>query len=220
LGSGAKDQTLDIAIFVFDDMTALDAIGPMDVMALLPGAKLKIVGHEKGPVRAGKGARSLGIVADYALSEITSADVLIVPGGMGTRALVKDEALAEWLRAIHATTQWTTSVCTGALLLAAAGLLNGVPATTHWAAMDLLEKLGAKPTDRRVVEEGKIITAAGVSSGIDMGLRLAAKLAGEDVAQAIQLMIEYDPEPPFDTGSVGRAPAAIKTLAGELFASR
>jgi len=207
---------MDIAILVFDDMTALDAIGPMDVMALLPGAELKIVGHKKGPVRAGKGARSLGIVADYALDEVTSADVLIVPGGMGTRALVKDEQLCAWLRAIHETTTWTTSVCTGALLLAAAGILNGVPATTHWAAMDLLEKLGAVPTERRVVEEGKIITAAGVSSGIDMGLTLAAKIAGEDVARAIQLMIEYDPEPPFDSGSANRAPPEIKALAGQL----
>jgi transcriptional regulator GlxA family with amidase domain len=207
---------MDIAILVFDDMTALDAIGPMDVMALLPGAELKIVGHEKGPIRAGRGARSLGIVADYGLDDITSADVLIVPGGLGTRALVNDETLAEWLRRIHATTQWTTSVCTGALLLAAAGILNGVPATTHWAAMDLLQKLGAVPTDRRVVEEGKIITAAGVSSGIDMGLTLAAKIAGEDTARAIQLMIEYDPEPPFDSGSANRAPPEIKALAAKL----
>jgi transcriptional regulator GlxA family with amidase domain len=211
---------VNIVIFVFDDMTALDAVGPMDVMALLPGAELKIVGRKKGPVRAGKGTRSLGIMADFALDEVKSADVLIVPGGMGTRTLVNDAAVTAWLRDIHATTQWTTSVCTGALLLAAAGILNGVPATTHWAAMDLLKKLGAMPTDRRVVEEGKIITAAGVSSGIDMGLRLAAKLAGEDVAQAIQLMIEYDPEPPYDTGSAGRAPPAIKALAGELFGAR
>jgi len=204
---------MDIAIFVFDDMTALDAVGPMEVMALLPGAELKIVGHEKGPVRAGKGARSLGIMADHALDDITSAEVLIVPGGFGTRALVKDEALAAWLRAIHETTRWTTSVCTGSLLLAAAGLLNGVPATTHWAAMDLLKKLGARPTDRRVVEAGRIVTAAGVSSGIDMGLTLAAKIAGDDVARAIQLMIEYDPEPPFDAGAAGKATPEARKLA-------
>jgi transcriptional regulator GlxA family with amidase domain len=211
---------LDFAIFVFDDMTALDAIGPMDVVALLPDAALKIVGQKKGPVRAGKGARSLGIVADYALEEVTSAEVLIVPGGFGTRALVKDAAVSAWIRDLHATTRWTTSVCTGSLLLAAAGLLDGVPATTHWAAMDLLKKLGAVPTSERVVEQGKIITAAGVSSGIDMGLALAAKIAGDDVAQAIQLMIEYDPAPPFDAGAADKAPPEIRALAGELFGVR
>ncbi|MDH3232892.1 MAG: DJ-1/PfpI family protein [Alphaproteobacteria bacterium] len=210
---------MDIAIFVFDDMTALDAIGPMEVVALLPGAELKIVGKQKGQVRAGKGARSLGIVADYALGDVTAADVLIVPGGTGTRALVNDDALTSWIKNIHATTRWTTSVCTGALLLAAAGVLNGVPATTHWAAMDLLKKLGAVPTDRRVVEEGKIITAAGVSSGIDMGLTLAAKIAGEDVAKAIQLMIEYDPEPPFDAGAASKASPELRKLAIELISS-
>ncbi|HUT48036.1 MAG TPA: DJ-1/PfpI family protein [Alphaproteobacteria bacterium] len=210
---------MDIAIFVFDDMTALDAIGPMEVVALLPGAALKIVGLQKGPVRAGKGARSVGLVADYALGEVAAADVLIVPGGTGTRALVNDAALTSWIRDIHATTRWTTSVCTGSLLLAAAGLLDGVPATTHWAAMDMLEKLGAVPTDRRVVENGKIITAAGVSSGIDMGLTLAAKIAGDDVAQAIQLMIEYDPEPPFDAGAVSKVSPAIRKLALEFISA-
>ena len=211
---------MDFSIFVFEDMTALDAIGPMEVVALLPGAELKIVGQVRGPVRAGKGPRSLGLVADYALEEITRTDVLIVPGGFGTRALVKDKDVTGWIRDIHPTTTWTTSVCTGALLLAAAGVLDGVPATTHWAAMDLLEKLGANPTDRRVVEQGKIITAAGVSSGIDMGLRLAAKIAGDDVAQAIQLMIEYDPEPPFDAGSTSKAPPEVRALASELFGVR
>lgn len=210
---------MDIAIFVFDDMTALDAVGPMEVVALLPGAELKIVGKQKGPVRAGKGARSLGLIADYALGEIAAADVLIVPGGTGTRGLVNDQVLTKWIRDIHATTRWTTSVCTGSLLLAAAGILNGAPATTHWAAMELLEKLGAIPTDRRVVEEGKIITAAGVSSGIDMGLTLAAKIAGEDVAKAIQLMIEYDPEPPFDAGSVSKVSPETRKLALELIST-
>jgi len=211
---------MDFAIFVFDDMTALDAIGPMEVVALLPDAELKIVGQARGPVRAGKGACSLGIVADYAMDEISSADVLIVPGGMGTRALIKDAAVTGWIRELHPTTTWTTSVCTGALLLAAAGVLKDVPSTTHWAAMDILKKLGAVPTDERVVEQGKIITAAGVSSGIDMGLRLAAKIAGDEVAQAIQLMIEYDPEPPFDAGSAAKAPPGVRALAGELFGVR
>lgn len=211
---------MDFAFYVFDDMTALDAIGPMDVVGLLPDAELKIVGAERGPVRAGKGARSLGIVADYGFDEVTSADVLIVPGGFGTRALVKHEPTLEWIRTVHATTTWTTSVCTGALLLAAAGVLDGVRATTHWRAMELLGKLGAEPTHERVVEVGKIITAAGVSSGIDMALRLAAKITDDDTARAIQLMIEYDPEPPFDAGAVHKTTPAIQARAGELVDAR
>ena len=211
---------MNIVLFVFDDMTALDLVGPMDVMALIPGAELKIVGQKKGPVRAGKGKRSFGVVADYALAEVDHADVLIVPGGMGTRTLIHDEAVTGWIAKIHETTTWTTSVCTGALLLAAAGVLKDVPATTHWAAMELLEKLGAIPTSKRVVEEGKIITAAGVSSGIDMALALAARIKGEDVARAIQLMIEYDPEPPFNSGNAGTVSPEIRKLAGELLSAR
>ncbi len=210
---------MDIVLFVFDDMTALDLVGPMDVMALVPGNELKIVGRKKGPVRAGKGKRSFGIVADYALAEIDSADVLIVPGGMGTRALIREESVTGWIAKIHQTTSWTTSVCTGSLMLAAAGVLKGVPATTHWAAMEMLGKLGAVPTSRRVVEEGKIITAAGVSSGIDMALALAARIKGEDIARAIQLIIEYDPEPPFDSGNAGTVSSEIRTLAGELMSA-
>ncbi|MCZ6859553.1 MAG: DJ-1/PfpI family protein [Alphaproteobacteria bacterium] len=211
---------MDIVLFVFDDMTALDLVGPMDIMALMPGAELKIVGQNKGPVRAGKGKRSIGVVADYALAEVDSGDVLIVPGGMGTRALIHDEAVTGWIAKIHKTTTWTTSVCTGALLLAAAGVLKDVPATTHWAAMELLEKLGAVPTSKRVVEDGKIITAAGVSSGIDMALTLAARIKGEDVARAIQLMIEYDPEPPFNSGNAGTVSPEIRKLAVELVSAR
>lgn len=210
---------MDIVLFVFDDMTALDLVGPMDVMALVPGNELKIVGRKKGPVRAGKGKRSFGVIADYALAEIDSADVLIVPGGMGTRALIREESVTGWIAKIHQTTSWTTSVCTGSLLLAAAGVLKGVPATTHWAAMEMLGKLGAVPTSRRVVEEGKIITAAGVSSGIDMALALAARIKGEDIARAIQLIIEYDPEPPFDSGNAGTVSSEIRTLAGELMSA-
>lgn len=211
---------MDFAIFVFDDMTALDAIGPMDVVALLPNAALKIVGKKPGAIRAGKGARSLGLVADYGFADVPAADVLIVPGGMGTRALMHDEAVLDWIRAVDRTTKWTTSVCTGALLLGAAGLLKGLKATTHWRAMDILAKLGAMPTSDRVVEQGKIITAAGVSSGIDMALTLAARIAGEETAKAIQLMIEYDPEPPFDAGSPVKAGSAVMAHAGELFSAR
>jgi transcriptional regulator GlxA family with amidase domain len=133
----------------------------------------------------------------------------MVPGGFGTRALMTPNPLLDWIRAAHQTSQWTTSVCTGSLLLGAAGLLRGLEATTHWTVLDQLAALGARPTSRRVVEQGKIVTAAGVSAGIDMALTLAARIAGDEVAQAIQLGIEYDPQPPFDAGSPDKAPRAI-----------
>ena len=201
---------MDIAIYIFPRLTALDAIGPYEVLQRLPGAQVKFVGAERGPVRTEQGM--LGVVVDYARDEVTSADILVVPGGIGTRALVTDEPTLEWIRAIDAGSTWTTSVCTGSLLLGAAGLLTAKKATTHWAALDMLAQFGATPTSERVVEQGKIITAAGVSSGIDMALRLAAHVAGDDVAQAIQLGIEYDPQPPFDTGSVAKAPERIRNL--------
>jgi transcriptional regulator GlxA family with amidase domain len=155
----------------------------------------------------------LGVVRDFSRDEVTSADILVVPGGIGTRPLIDDEPTLEWIRAIDAGSTWTTSVCTGSLLLGAAGLLQGKPATTHWAALDMLRQFGATPTSERVVEQGKIITAAGVSSGIDMALRLAEHVAGGEAAQAIQLGIEYDPQPPFDTGTRAKAPDRIVELA-------
>ncbi len=202
---------MDIAILIFDKLTALDAIGPYEVLQRLPGAQVKFVAAERGMVRTEQGM--LGLNADYALDEVTSADVLLVPGGIGTRPLVEDQPTLEWVRAIDATSEWTTSVCTGSLLLAAAGLLNGKKATTHWRVLELLSVFGAEPVSERVVTQGKYITAAGVSSGIDMALRLAAHIAGDDIAQAIQLGIEYDPQPPFDSGSVAKAPAKILELA-------
>jgi len=201
---------MDIAIYIFDKLTALDAIGPYEVLQRLPGAKVRFVGAERGPVRTEQGM--LGVVRDFTRDEVTSADILVVPGGIGTRPLVDDEPTIEWIKAIDAGSTWTTSVCTGSLLLGAAGLLQGKKATTHWAALDMLAQFGAEPTSERVVEQGKIITAAGVSSGIDMALRLAAHIAGDEVAQAIQLGIEYDPQPPFDTGSVAKAPERIRNL--------
>jgi putative intracellular protease/amidase len=201
---------MDIAILIFERLTALDAIGPYEVLQRLPGADVKFVAAERGPLRTEQGM--LGVVADYARDEVTSAEILVVPGGIGTRPLAEDEPTLEWIRAIDAGSTWTTSVCTGSLLLGAAGLLKGKKATTHWAALDMLSHFGAIPTSERVVEQGKIITAAGVSSGIDMALRLAAHVAGDDVAQAIQLGIEYDPQPPFDSGSVAKAPARIREL--------
>lgn len=201
---------MDITILLFDRFTALDAVGPYEVLRNLPGATVTFVAAEAGPVRTD--ARSLAIVADKAIAEVTSTDVLVVPGGPGQSDHMEDGALLSWIRAIDATTQWTTSVCTGSLLLAAAGLLEGKKATSHWLALDQLPAFGAEPTLDRVVEQGKVITAAGVSSGIDMALRLAAHIAGDDVAQMIQLGIEYDPQPPYDSGSPTKAPEHLVDL--------
>jgi transcriptional regulator GlxA family with amidase domain len=151
----------------------------------------------------------LALVADRSFHELPDPEVVVVPGGFGTRDLMSDELMLGWLRQAHAGSEWTTSVCTGSLLLAAAGVLDGLEATTHWLALDALARFGARPVSRRVVEQGKVITAAGVSSGIDMALMLAARIAGDDVAQAIQLGIEYDPAPPFDSGSHVKAPPEI-----------
>src|SRR5918996_3738987 len=196
-----------IAILIFDKLTALDAVGPYEVLSRLPGAKLSFVAKEPGPKRTDTGALSL--VADVALSEIPSPDVVLVPGGEGNRPLMKDDEVLDWLRTAHETSTWTTSVCTGSLLLGAAGILDGLRATSHWAYRERLREFGAEPVGDRVVFEGKVVTAAGVSSGIDMALRLAAEIAGEQVAQAIQLGIEYDPQPPFDAGSPEKAPPEL-----------
>ncbi|MGH7896421.1 MAG: DJ-1/PfpI family protein [Candidatus Binatia bacterium] len=198
---------MKIAILLFEGFTALDAIGPYEVLRLLPGAEIQFVAATAGPKRTDQG--SLAVVADHGLSSVPSADVLVVPGGPGQEAAREDPAVLDWVRLIHATSQWTTSVCTGSLILGAAGILRGLRATSHWMYLDRLPAFGAEPTLERVVEQGKVITAAGVSSGIDMGLRLAQRIAGEDVAQTIQLVIEYDPQPPFDAGSPSKAPAHL-----------
>ena len=194
---------MKIAIPIFDRVTALDAVGPYEVLSRLPGAEVAFVSFEPGLQRTD--TRMLALNADYALDDIPEPDVVLVPGGFGTRALMHDERMLSWLRHAHETTTWTTSVCTGALLLAAAGLLDGLDATTYWSVRDMLAEFGARPVAERFVEQGKIITAAGVSAGIDMALHLAAHVAGPEVAQAIQLGIEYDPQPPFDAGSVEKA---------------
>ena len=201
---------MQIAFLLFDRLTMLDAIGPYEVLQRLPGADVRFVAERPGEQRDEKGIAAL--VADDSLDDVTAPDVLVVPGGFGTRELMKHEPVLRWVRSVHETTTWTTSVCTGSLVLAAAGLLDGLRATSHWLALDLLAKYGATPTGERVVEEGKIITAAGVSSGIDMALTLVDRIAGPEVAQAIQLSIEYDPQPPFDAGSPDKAPAAIVDL--------
>jgi putative intracellular protease/amidase len=201
---------INVAIPIFDRVTALDAVGPYEVLSRLPDITVKFIAEKQGPKRTENGM--LALTADATFDDLADPEVIVVPGGFGTRALMNDEAIRFWLRGAHATSQWTTSVCTGSLLLAAAGILDGLEATTHWLVLDALRPFGVTPVERRVVEQGKVITAAGVSSGIDMALGLAAKIAGEDLAQAIQLGIEYDPQPPFDSGSTATARPEIIEL--------
>jgi transcriptional regulator GlxA family with amidase domain len=200
---------MQIAIPLFERLTALDAIGPYEVLSRLPGAEVLFVAAEPGSKRTDTGA--LALSADWGLSEVPRPDIVVVPGGRGTRDQPHDDLLA-WIQQAHQTTRWTTSVCTGALLLGAAGILEGLRATTHWLFFDQLRELGAEPTLERVVEQGKVLTAAGVSSGIDMALRLVLLMAGDEVAQAVQLSIEYDPQPPLDAGSPAKAPQLIVEL--------
>jgi len=199
-----------VAIVIYDGFTALDAIGPYEVLRSVPGWEVEFVAQQRGEVRTDSGV--VGLTADRALEEVGEPEILLVPGGMGTREKMKDEELLAALRRIDATTRWTTSVCTGSLLLAAAGLLEGKRATGHWAWLEPLREMGADPVGGRYVEDGKTITAAGVSAGIDMALYLVGREAGPEVAQAIQLGIEYDPDPPFDAGSPEKAPAPIVEL--------
>jgi len=196
---------LSIAIPLFPRFTALDAIGPYEVLQQIPTFDITFVGHEKGEVRADNGM--LGLVIDGTFEDLPDPEVIVFPGGVGTRPLQSEERVLDWLRAAHATSTFTTSVCTGALVLGAAGLLDGLTATTHWAGYTELAAWGATPTPERVVEhlDHRIITAAGVSAGIDMALRLTELLAGRTAAQAAQLMIEYDPQPPFDCGARPKA---------------
>jgi transcriptional regulator GlxA family with amidase domain len=201
---------MDIAIPLYDRFTALDAIGPYEVLSRIPGARVTFLAEQAGPVRTDN--NMLTLVAERELGELPAPEILLVPGGPGEVAARAGTAMLEWVRAAHETTTWTTSVCTGSLILAAAGLLDGKRATSHWLAMDDLRALGAEPTSERVVFEGKIATAAGVSAGIDLALTLAAQLGGPELAQAIQLGIEYDPQPPFDAGSPSKAPAAVVEL--------
>ena len=201
---------MDIAILLYDRFTALDAIGPYEVLSRLPGASLTFLAAEPGPVRTDNGM--LTLLAERSIEDVDRTDIVLVPGGPGEVAARAGGPALEWLSAVHETTTWTTSVCTGSLLLGAAGLLEGKRATSHWLALDDLRALGADAVSERVVFDGKIVTAAGVSAGIDMALALTARVAGEQVAQAIQLGIEYDPQPPFQAGSPDTAPAEIVEL--------
>jgi len=198
---------MQIAILLFDRFTVLDAIGPYQVLSGLPGVGVSFVAERPGPIRDEEG--SLILSAQAGLPDVPRPDIIVVPGGPGQNDQMRDGPVHEWLRNADQTSAWTTSVCTGSLILAAAGLLAGRRATSHWLALDELGRLGATPVSERVVFDGKYVTAAGVSSGIDMGLTLAGHLAGDRTAQAIQLMIEYDPQPPYDAGSPDRAPAEL-----------
>jgi transcriptional regulator GlxA family with amidase domain len=206
---------MQIAYLLYDRFTALDIVGPHEVLNSVPGNEAIFVAEQAGPIR--NESDTLSLVAEASIDEVASPEIVVVPGGYGTRALFDHEPLLSWLRGAHETSTWTTSVCTGSLLLAAAGLLDGAPATTHWLARDLLKELGAVPVPDRVVEHGKIVTAAGVSAGIDMALGLVQRINGDEVAQAVQLGIEYDPEPPLDAGSPEKAPQPIVELVTAAF---
>ena len=205
---------MDIVIPLFDRFEPLDAIGPYEILAYLPGATVRFVAAEPGLVQDALGSLPVHVPTGY--SEVEQCDVLLVPGGGSFQTMVNDADFLEWVRRIHAGTRFTTSVCTGSLVLGAAGLLKGVTATTHWEAADDLESYGAVYTTERVIRHDRLITSAGVSSGIDMALHMAALLADEVTAQAIQLYTEYDPQPPFDTGSVAKASAQVRDLARTL----
>jgi putative intracellular protease/amidase len=204
-----------VAIPLFPRFTALDAVGPYEVLQRVPSIDVVFVGHRRGEVRTENGM--LGVTCDATFDEVAAPDVVVFPGGIGTRQLVHDDDIRGWLQSVHPNTTLTTSVCTGALLLAAAGLLDGLTATTHWSAAELLNDLGARYVPERVVEHlpQRIITAAGVSSGIDMALRVVEILVDREAAQAAQLLIEYDPQPPFDSGSLAKADAATVARAAE-----
>ena len=207
-------DALVIAFLIFDGLTPLDFVGPFEVLSRLPGVRTRVVSPTGKAISASGGKLSIGV--DCGIADLPHADVLVVPGGPGARILMHDAAATAWVREISRTAAWTTSVCTGSLILGGAGLLDGLTAATHWSARDLLATTGAIPMAKRIVEHDGLVTAAGVSAGIDMALLLAARIAGEDIAQAIQLRIEYDPQPPFDSGSLEKASAEIQGLAATI----
>jgi transcriptional regulator GlxA family with amidase domain len=197
---------MDIAILLYDRMAVLDAAGPYEVMRNVPGWDVRFVAKQPGEVRCEGG---LGLLADGYLGDAEEPDLVLVPGGIGSRTMMHDEEVLEWLRGVDRRTKWTTSVCTGSLILGAAGLLDGKRATSNWLLLDAIERFGADPVGGRWVMDGKLVTAAGVTAGIDMALHLVSVEVGPEVAQAVQLGIEYDPDPPFDSGSPEKAAPEI-----------
>ncbi len=213
------EKPFQIAILLYQGVTALDVVGPSEVLSRMPDTEVRFVGQEVGPVATEVG--TLLLAATHTLAETPSPDMVLVPGGMTTPGQMVDDDVLEWLRQVHKTTKWTTSVCTGALILGAAGILKGLPATTHWYKMGVLKIMGAKPRpEERIVHEGKIATAAGVSSGIDLALWLAGEIVGRERAEAIQLTIEYDPHPAFDSGHMSKASESVRTLAKQMMDDR
>lgn len=208
---------MQIAIVLYPGFTALDFIGPYEVLRWLPKAEVRFLWHEPGPVTADSGVLVVG--ATHSFDETPSPDVILVPGGMTSVEHARDEKLLAWVRQAHQHATWTTSVCSGSIILAAAGLLDGKRATSHWMALSALKALGAIPVgDQRVVQEDNIVTCAGVSAGIDLALWLAGQIAGDDRAKVIQLSMEYDPQPPFDSGHMSKASPKTKATATALMA--
>jgi transcriptional regulator GlxA family with amidase domain len=216
-GTGKTEDIMQIAILLFDEITALDAVGPYEVLSRIPGSSVSWVASTPGAKKAKGG---LSLVADHRLDEVINPQIVLVPGGSGVDAAMKDPSVIQWLQVVHRTSLFTTAVCTGTLILGAAGLLRGLRATTHWNYRERLIEFGAEPVSQRVVREGKIVTAAGVSAGIDMALRLVQWMAGDKAAQAIQLGIEYDPDPPFDAGSPEKASPEIVEMVKRAYANR
>jgi transcriptional regulator GlxA family with amidase domain len=206
-----------VGLVLYPQFTALDIVGPFQTLVDVPGLDVFFVAAQKGPVVDHSGKFSLE--ATHSFDDIDSLDVVIVPGGFADRGIDSTNNVVQFIKKIHPTTTWTTSVCTGSIFLAHAGILNGLTATTHWASYDRLQELGAIPTEQRVIKQGKIITAAGVSAGIDMGLVLVAALEGEDMAKLIQLAIEYDPQPPFDSGAPSKVTPEFKEFMLSIFSN-
>jgi putative intracellular protease/amidase len=209
---------MDVAIPIYPGFTALDAVGPYEVLSSLPGATVRFIAAEPGAVTAD--TEMLTLVAEASFDDVPAPEIVCVPGGRGTQAAIADGRIVDWARSAHETSDWTTSVCTGAQVLGAAGILDDLDATTYWMVLDSLRDYGARPCAERVVQQGKVVTAAGVSSGIDMALTLASLIASDDVAQAIQLGIEYDPQPPFDAGSEAKAPDHVVEIVRSAVAQR
>lgn len=205
-----RGELMNITFLFYEGMTALDAIGPHEILSRLPDFSINRVALKAGKINTCSG---LTLEAEKTIDEVSHTDVLLVPGAGSATALRNSPQILSWIKNIHETTTWTTSVCTGSLILGAAGVLKELPATSHWAVIDRLKFFEAIPVSKRIVEAGKVMTSAGVSAGIDMGLLLAAKLCGETLAETLQLALEYDPKPPFNSGSPNKAkPEIVKGL--------
>jgi putative intracellular protease/amidase len=215
----ARDKPFQIAILLYPGVTALDAVGPWEVLSRMPHTEVRFVGKEPEPVMAEGGALLLSVT--HTIAETPSPDLVLVPGGTTTPGQMLDDEVLNWLREVHKTTTWTASVCTGSLILAAAGILKDLPATTHWYKMGALRIMGANPQpDERIIRSGKIVTGAGVSAGLDLALWLAGEIAGREQAEAIQLTIEYDPHPPFNSGHMSKASKETQKLARAIMDQR